>query len=166
MDIQNRSDFFNSVSIELARIAKCDIMYADDLLEHGRKFIMTWLKDENLREHFKDDAMMYYYNIACIAFGGGVLYGDAWDKDITQIKTGAVDTLLASQSDIMGVATDVLGLDKDDIGFRKMLDSMFEKFLGLMSPYWDKEDPRPFLFQGILAFFEAGISYRIAKRGL
>ncbi len=163
MDIQNRSDFFNSVSIEFAHITKCDIMYINELLEHGKQFVLGWLKDEALRDHFKNDAMMYYYNISCIAFAGGILYADAWEKDITQIKLGTVDTLLASQTDIMSVAYDVLGIQNNDKNMRLMLDTMFEKFLNLLEPYWDKEDPRPFLFQGVLAFLEAGISYRLKK---
>lgn len=163
MTSKNNSDFFNKVTVSLASIAKCDIMQIDDLLERGQKLILTWLKDENLREHFKNDAMMYYYNIACIAFSAGVLYADAWDKDITQIKMGTVDTLLSAQPDLTGVAFDVLGVERDDENTRRIIDSMFERFLELMTPYWDKVDPRPFLFQGILAFLEIGISYRLRK---
>lgn len=167
---QYKSDFFNKVNIELHREVRVfsektgDIMLIPDLLERGKAFIMTWLKDESLRKEFQNDACMYYYNIACIAFCGGVAYADAWDKDITQIKTGAVDTILASAQDTAALATDILGLD--DGGRRKLHrleDKLFEVFLRLMEPYWDKEDPRPFLFQGLLAFFQTGLSYRLDK---
>lgn len=92
---QFKADFFNSVSIELHRLTKIysdnkgDIIQIPDLLERGKNFIMSWLKDAQLKEAFKNDAQLYYYNIACIAFCGGIAYADAWDKDITQIKTGA-----------------------------------------------------------------------------
>ena len=69
---------------------------------------MSWLKDVQLRETFQNDAQLYYYNVACIAFCGGIAYADAWDKDVTQIKTGAVDTLLTSQGDITSLAVDIL----------------------------------------------------------
>lgn len=167
---QFKADFFNSVSIELHRLTKIysdnkgDIIQIPDLLERGKNFIMSWLKDAQLKEAFKNDAQLYYYNISCIAFCGGIAYADAWDKDITQIKTGAVDTLLTSQRDIMSLAVDILSLDGDG---RKKLhaleDKMFSVFLELMTPYWDKDDPRPYLFQGLMAFFQTGVSYRLCK---
>ena len=117
-----------------------------------------------LRETFQNDAQLYYYNVACIAFCGGIAYADAWDKDVTQIKTGAVDTLLTSQGDITSLAVDILSLGGDGRKKLHMLeDKMFSVFLELMAPYWDKEDPRPFLFQGLLAFFQTGLSYRLSK---
>lgn len=163
------SDFFNTVTVRLLSIIRksnrnTDITLVPDLLERGKSYIMSWLKDENLKETFKGDAMMYYYNIACIAFGGAVAYADAWDKDPSQIKIGIVDTLIASQPDINALATDILGIGesgKDD--YRRMLDSLFSEFLDIMDPYWQKEDPRPFLFQGLLAFFQTGINLRLAK---
>ena len=161
---QTNSDFYNRVTIELHKIAHCDVMVVPDLLERGKHFIMMWLKDENFRKNFENDAMMYYYNIACIAFGGGVAFGDAFEKDVSQIKLGFVDTLIASQPDITKLATDILGYDGDEgkqIDYRKMLDESFACFLNEMEPYWDKEDPRPFLFQGLMAFFQTGISYRL-----
>ena len=167
---QFKSDFFNSVSIELHRLTRIygdgtgDIMQIPDLLERGKNFIMSWLKDVQLRETFQIDAQLYYYNVACIAFCGGIAYADAWDKDVTQIKTGAVDTLLTSQGDITSLAVDILSLGGDGRKKLHMLeDNMFSVFLELMAPYWDKEDPRPFLFQGLLAFFQTGLSYRLSK---
>ena len=168
---QYKSDFFNRANIELHRILRLegsktgDITLVPDLLERGKGFIMTWLKDASLKETYADDAQMYYYNVACIAFCGGIAYADAWDKDITQVKTGIVDTLLASQRDISALAADIL--DIDDSGqykFHKLEDKLFEVFLEIMSPYWDKEDPRPFLFQGLLAFFQTGVSYRLDRQ--
>ncbi len=160
---QNNSDFYNRITIELHKISHCDVLVVPDLLDRGKHFIMMWLKDENFRKNFEGDAMMYYYNIACIGFGGGVAYADAFEKDVSQIKLGFVDTLIASQPDITKLATDILGYEDDDqkIEYRKMLDSMFSCFLSEMEPYWDKEDPRPFLFQGLMAFFQAGVSYRL-----
>lgn len=159
----NNSDFYNRITIELHRICHCDVLVVPDLLERGKSFIMMWLKDENFRKSFEGDAMMYYYNIACIGFGGGVAFADAFQKDVSQIKLGFVDTLIASQPDITKLATDILGYEDDDkkTEYRKMLDSMFSCFLNEMEPYWDKEDPRPFLFQGLMAFFQAGISFRL-----
>ena len=164
------SEFFNSVTVRLLSIirqnggAEADITLVPDLLERGKNYIMSWLKDENLREAFKNDAMMYYYNIACSAFGGGVAYADAWDKDPAQIKIGIVDTLIASQRDINELATDILGINesgKED--YRRMLDSLFSEFLDIMDPYWKKEDPRAYLFAGLLAFFQTGINLRLSK---
>ncbi len=167
---QYKSDFFNSCNIELHKIAKesgiktADMVIIPDLLERGKRFIMTWLRDVPLKEAFKNDAQMFYYNVACIAFCGGIAYADAWDKDIAQIKTGAVDTILASQRNIPALAADILGLDSDGAQrLHQLEDSMFSRFLSLMSEYWEKEDPRPFLFQGLLAFFQTGVSYRLNK---
>lgn len=167
---QYKSDFFNRVNLELHRIVRTsesktgDIMLIPDLLERGKGFIMTWLKDASLKEAFSNDAQMYYYNVACIAFCGGIAYADAWDKDITQIKTGAVDTLLASQRNIAELVFDILNLDDaGKLKLHRMEDRMFAVFLELMAPYWDKDDPRPFLFQGLLAFFQTGVSYRLSE---
>lgn len=141
------------------------MMLVPDLLERGKHFIMTWLKDENFREHFEGDAMMYYYNIACIAFGGGIAFADAFEKDVSQVKLGFVDTLLVSQPDITSLAQDILGItdEEDKTEYRRRIDEMFKFFLDAIAPYWDKEDPRPFLFQGLMAFFQTGISYRLNK---
>ncbi len=156
------ADFFDRVTLRLCSIIKKDISLIPDLLEHGKGFIMSWLKDVSLRKQFENDAVMYYYNVAWIAFAGGVAYADAWQKDITQIKLGTVDTLLTSQNDLAGLAMDILGLDGDkQVEYRQNFDSMFSEFLQLMAPYWNKEDPRPFLFQGLLAFFTAGVSLKI-----
>ena len=161
--VQNNSDFYNRITIELHKISHSDVLVIPDLLERGKSFLMMWLKDENFRKNFENDAMMYYYNIACIGFGGGIAYADAFEKDVSQIKLGFVDTLIASQPDITKLATDILGYDDEDktIEYRQMLDSMFSCFLNEMEPYWDKEDPRPFLFQGLMAFFQAGVSFRL-----
>ena len=161
--IQNNSDFYNRITIELHKISYCDVLVVPDLLERGKSFIMMWLKDENFRKNFENDAMMYYYNIACIGFGGGIAYADAFEKDVSQIKLGFVDTLIASQPDITKLATDILGYEDEEkvLEYRQMLDKMFSSFLAEMEPYWDKEDPRPFLFQGLMAFFQAGVSYRL-----
>lgn len=165
---QFKSDFFNTVNIELHRIMRVsmsksgDIMLIPDLLERGKSFIMTWLRDAALKEELANDAQMFYYNVAYIAFCGGIAYADAWDKDITQIKTGAVDTLLASQRDIPTLAYDILELDENGKrALHGLCDKMFAVFSELMSPYWEKEDPRPFLFQGLLSFFQTGISFRL-----
>ncbi len=167
----NNSDFYNRVSIGLHKIAsengRCDMMLVPDLLERGKHFLMTWLKDANFQSLFEGDAMMYYYNIACIAFGGGVAFADAFEKDASQVKLGFVDTLLVSQPDINALVYDILeitGYEDKITQYRKMLDSMFSFFLDEMSPLWDKEDPRPFLFQGLMAFFQAGISYRLKSK--
>lgn len=165
----NNSDFYNHVTVNLHKLCSknggCDMMLVPDLLDRGKHFIMTWLKDEGFREHFEGDAMMYYYNIACIAFCGGVAFADAFEKDVSQVKLGFVDTLLASQPDLTSLVHDILGItgqsQKDD--YRRMLDNMFSYFLQELEPYWDKEDPRPFLFQGLMAFFQTGISYRLNK---
>lgn len=160
----NNSDFYNGVTINLHKLAGgCDMMLIPDLLERGKQFIMMWLKDEEFRKLFGGDAKMYYYNIACIAFGGGVAFADAYEKDASQIKLGFVDTLLASQKDITGLAHDILGneSDEDKEYYQKRLDSMFSYFLAELEPYWDKEDPRPFLFQGLMAFFQTGVSFRL-----
>lgn len=160
--MDNRSDFFDRVTVELSRITMCDISIVPDLMERGKGFIMTWLKDANLREYFKDDPTMYYYNVASVAFAGGIAYADAWDKDITQIKLGMVDTILASQNDIPSIAMDIMGMTGErETDYRQTVDSMFSSFINIMEPYWDKEDPRPFLFQGLLAFFVVGVSYRL-----
>lgn len=163
---ENNSDFYNHVCVNLHKIAGgCDMIVVPDLLERGKHFVMTWLKDESLREHFANDAMMYYYNIACIAFGGGIAYGDAFEKDVSQVKLGFVDTLLASQNDITGLAQDILSVEDEDEKreYRIMIDSMFKFFLDAIAPYWESEDPRPFLFQGVMAFFQTGVSYRLGK---
>lgn len=161
--IENNSDFYNRITIELHRVCHSDVLVVPDLLERGKSFIMMWLKDENFRKSFEGDAMMYYYNIACIGFGGGIAYADAFQKDVSQIKLGLVDTLIASQPDISKLATDILGYEDEEkiVAYRQMLDSMFSRFLNEMEPYWDKEDPRPFLFQGLMAFFQAGVSFRL-----
>ena len=162
------SDFFDTVTVRLLSIIRkhmgknSDITVIPDLLERGKVYIMSWLKDENLRDAFKTEPVMFYYNVACNAFGGGVAYADAWDKDPAQIKIGVVDTLIASMKDINLLATDILRIDeKGQEDYRRMLDELFSEFLEIMSPYWDKEDPRPFLFQGLLAFFQTGINLRI-----
>ena len=68
---ENSSDFYNGVTINLHKLAGgCDMMLVPDLLERGKQFIMMWLKDEEYRKLFGNDAQMYYYNIACVAFGG------------------------------------------------------------------------------------------------
>lgn len=161
------ADFFETATVRFLSIMKkyhnkkIDISLIDDLLERGKVYIMGWLKDENLRDACKDEPMMFYYNVACNAFGGGVAYADAWQKQPGEVKIGIVDTLIVSQPDISALATDILEVsDKDD--YRGMLDEMFSKFLDIMEPYWDKEDPRPFLFQGLLAFFQSGINLRLA----
>ena len=161
------SDFFNKILVRLLSIIReysdkrPDITVVPDLLERGKKYIMSWLKDQNLMEKFKDEPIMFYYNIAFIAIGGGIAYADAWDKDPAQIKTGIVDTLIASQTNITELALDIL--KKDEQSYHEMIDEMFEEFIDVMEPYWDKEDPRPFLFQGLLAFFQSGINLRLAK---
>ena len=110
----NNSDFYNGVTINLHKLAGgCDMMLVPDLLERGKQFIMMWLKDNEYRELFGGDAKMYYYNIACIAFGGGIAFADAYEKDASQIKLGFVDTLLASQKDITGLALDILNISED-----------------------------------------------------
>ena len=160
--MDNRSDFFDKVTVQLSSIANCDIALIPDLMERGKNFIMSWLKDVNLKEHFANDAVMYYYNVASIAFAGGIAYADAWEKDITQIKLGTVDTLLSSQRDIPSLAMDIVGMTGErETEYRKIVDSMFSAFLDIMAPFWDKEDPRPFLFQGLLAFFVTGNSFRL-----
>lgn len=161
--MKENSDFFNRVTIELTRITgKHDVALIPDLMERGKSFIMSWLKDVSLREHFQNDAVMYYYNIAAIAFAGGVAYADAWQKDVGQIKLGTVDTILTSQRDIPSLAIDILGMTGErENEYRGMVDKMFKEFLDIMAPYWDKEDPRPFLFQGLLGFFTAGVSYKL-----
>lgn len=162
MNIDNRSDFFDTVTFSLSRVVNCDIALIPDLLDRGKNFIMSWLKDVKLREHFANDATMYYYNVAFIAFSGGIAYADAWDKDITQIKLGTIDTLLSTQPDIPSLAMDIMNMSGErEVEFRETVDKMFENFLNLMEPFWDKEDPRPFLFQGLLAFFTVGVSFRL-----
>ncbi|MBQ8606205.1 MAG: hypothetical protein IJ408_05655 [Clostridia bacterium] len=162
------ADFFDTVTVRLLSIIRrhrgksYDMTLVPDLLERGKVYIMSWLKDENLRDAFKNEPIMFYYNVACNAFGGGVAYADAWDKDPVQIKTGIVDTLIASMKDINLLATDILGIDeKGQEDYRRMLDELFSEFLSVMEPYWDKEDPRPFLFQGLLAFYQTGINLRL-----
>ena len=163
------SDFFGMQAVRLLSIVRrhgkpsADISLVSDLLERGKNYIMSWLKDVNLKEKFQNDPMMYYYNIACFAFDAGVAYADAWQKDVSQVKIGIVDTLIASQPDINALATDLLGLDEGGkTNYRQMKDEMFSEFLDIMEPYWEKEDPRPFLFQGLLAFFQSGINYKMA----
>ena len=163
------SDFYESLSLALHKAAigtSYDIMLVPDLLERGKGYLMTWLKDEGFRNSFSGDAMMYYYNIACIAFGGGIAYADAFEKDASQIKLGFVDTLLAGTPDITALAFDILSLDNEEkqTAYRATLDNMFSLFLQKMEPYWDKEDPRPFLFQGLMAFFQTGISLRLKNK--
>lgn len=162
------ADFFDSVTVRLLSVIRknrgksYNITVVPDLLERGKVYIMSWLKDENLRDAFKTEPVMFYYNVACNAFGGGVAYADAWDKDPAQIKIGVVDTLIASMKDINLLATDILGIDdKGQEDYRRMLDELFAEFLEAMAPYWDKEDPRPFLFQGLLAFFQTGVNLRL-----
>ena len=164
-----KSDFFNRSNIELHRALKTqagksgDITMVPDLLERGKSFIMTWLKDASLRESLSADPQIYYYNLACIIFCGGIAYADAWDKDIAQVKAGIVDTLMVSQRDIPALAADILELDDEGkVQLHALEDGLFEVFLGVMNPYWEKEDPRPFLFQGLVAFFQAGVSYRLS----
>lgn len=168
MNLENTSDFFDSLTLSFYTILRektgkrADMMLAGDLLERGKNYIMTMLSSELLRETFKDDPTMFYYNVASNAFGAGIAYCDAWEKDVTQVKLGFVDALVSSQPDIHALATDIMGVtDKD--GYIGMIDSMFEKFLSSMQSYWLKEDPRPFLFQGLLAFFQSGINYRKMK---
>lgn len=164
--IDNNSDFYNRVTLNLHRLAgNCDMMLVPELLEHGKDFIMLWLKDEEFRKLFNGDAQMYYYNIACIAFGGGIAYADAFEKDASQVKLGFVDTLLASQKDITALAQDILGIDSEDDKdyYRRRLDSMFKYFIAELEPYWAADDPRPFLFQGLMAFLQTGISFRLDK---
>ena len=162
---ENSSDFYNGVTINLHKLAGgCDMMLVPDLLERGKQFIMMWLKDEEYRKLFGNDAQMYYYNIACVAFGGGVAFADAYEKDASQIKLGFVDTLLASQKDITGLAHEILGIDENEDKkdeYQRRLESMFSYFVAELEPYWDAEDPRPFLFQGLMAFFQTGVSYRL-----
>ncbi len=162
------SDFLNSATVRFLSIIRrfgkpsADIMLNSDLLERGKNYIMSWLRDVNLKERFQNEPIMFYYNIACFAFDAGVAYADAWQKDISQVKIGVVDTLIASQPDINALATDILALDDDGkVVYRQLKDDMFSEFLNIMEPYWEKEDPRPFLFQGLLAFFQSGINYKM-----
>lgn len=163
------SDFYNRACVELHRVLRVagvrsgDMAVVSDLMERGKRYIMSWLRDADLRETFKDDPQLYYYNVAVNAFCGGVAFADAWDKDPAQVKTGIVDTLVASQRDIAALAADILALDDNGkTALHALEDALFAVFLEIMAPYWDKEDPRPFLFQGLLAFFQTGVSYRLS----
>lgn len=163
----NNSEFYNDITLNLHKIVSksgsCDVMVVSDLLERGKHFIMTWLKDEEFRKLFEGEPMMYYYNVACIAFGGGVAYADAFEKDVSQVKLGFVDTLLASEKNITALAQDILNLQTEDEKdqYQQTLGQMFSYFVEAVSPYWETEDPRPFLFQGLMAFFQTGISFRL-----
>lgn len=163
------SDFYNRANVELHRVVKLtgkrsgDMIIVGDLLERGKRFIMSWLKDADLKEACKDDPQLFYYNVAVNAFCGGIAFADAWDKDPGQVKAGIVDTLVASQRDVAGLAADILGLDATGkTELHAIEDAMFDTFMEILEPYWDKEDPRPFLFQGLLAFFQTGVSYRLS----
>ena len=168
MNIENTSDFFDRLTLSLYTVIReksgkrADMMIAGDLLERGKEYIMTMLKSEALRERFASEPVMFYYNVASNAFGAGIAFCDAWEKDVTQVKLGFVDTLVAAQPDIHVLATDIMQ-EPDKTAYIGMIDNMFEIFLQQMQPYWDKEDPRPFLFQGLLAFFQSGINYRKMK---
>lgn len=168
--MNGQNGFYNTACIELHRVLRMsgksgDIAQIPDLSERGKRFIMTWLRDERLKNAFSNDPKMYYYNVACNVFCGGIAYADAWDKDIAQVKAGFVDTLLAAQSDLFSLACDILGLDGDDKNrLHKLEDDLFSVFLQLLEPCWEKEDPRPYLFCGLLAFFQTGVSYRMDGR--
>lgn len=171
MNIENTSDFFDNVTLRLYTVLRestgkrGDMLMVPDLLERGKNYIMSLLQNEGLREKFKAEPMMFYYNVAAFAFAGGIAYADAWHKDVTQIKLGFVDTLIASQPDRHALALDIMGFETaaQKTAYHALCDAMFSKFVSLMEPYWDKEDPRPFLFQGLLAFFQTGINYRNMK---
>lgn len=171
MNIENTSDFFDNITLRLYNVLRestgrrGDMLMVPDLLERGKNYIMTLLKNEGMREQFKTEPAMYYYNVAAFAFAGGIAYADAWQKDVTQIKLGFVDTLIASQPDKHALALDIMGLDTkaEKTAYRALCDDMFSEFVNIMEPYWEKEDPRPFVFQGLLAFFQTGINYRNMK---
>ena len=172
INIENTSDIFDSVTLRLYTVIReatgkrADMMMAPDLLERGKNYIMTLLQNAALKEQFKNEPIMFYYNVASFAFAGGIAYADAWQKDVTQIKLGFVDTLIASQPDKHALAMDIMGIETEaeKNAYRGLCDDMFSEFIELMKPYWEKEDPRPFLFQGLLAFFQTGIIYRTMKK--
>ncbi len=160
--------FFDSVCFEFhtllknAGIARGDLIHSDELLERGRMLIMSRLRDGALKDALKNDAQTYYYNIAVCAFCGGIAFGDAWNKDPVSVKTGAVDALLAAQPDLFSLACGILGLDGDgESSLRRLIDALFSAFLDKMAPLWDGDNTRGYLFSGLLAFFETGLSLKL-----
>lgn len=140
------------------------MVYAKELLPYGQTFLLQMLNDKSFQQKFGLDAVSYYFNIGCYVFCGGVFYADCWVKDTAILR--ADDKLqYLTENDPYDLAVEILSI-KNSSAFEDFLSRIFDDWLEIMDPYWDMSNSRDYIFQGLLIFYQLGISERLKKLGI
>lgn len=140
------------------------MVYVKELIPYGQTYLLQLLNDNGFREKFGQDAISYYFNVACYTFSSGVFYADCWQKD-SRTLSGDDKIQYLALNNPCDLAEDILNVDSQKL-LDEFLSKIFDDWLENMAPYWNVINNRDYIFQGLLAFYYLGISERLRSLGL
>lgn len=141
-------------------------IFIPEVLEVGSQECLSYFQDESMQKKYYKDVEKYYFELFKLCFESGMVYGACWHENYAIVKDGSFQKQVHEK----GVSYYSKGLitkdlEMSDSEFSKFEENLFIHWQTRVEPYWDLADPRKYLFNGMLAAFQLGVSMEMSKLG-
>ena len=164
-------EFFNH-TLKILSEKSIENGYMDDelimipqLVDSGKKYVLSWLKDMSFKDTFKGNTTGYYLGLCANSLGGGMLYASAWADSENKIAGLCYDELYNGS-----VGENIFALaeitDNDEkTRFQKFIILLFETWVKEVAEYLSLENAGEYLIESFCAFFQIGASIKLCELG-
>lgn len=170
--LPNAIEFYNTCCKEFHDLAMSEwelaprgIIFVPELVRIGEDTVLAFLKDPFFQMEYRSNPQMYYYVINVMCFMAGVVFGDKWHHQVSELKSGFVEEVIkyGPPDYASPILEEVIGLEPDDCNnFYQML---YGCWMNLHEPYWKLKDPREYTFKLLLASYQLGVSIVLTEYG-
>jgi len=142
-----------------------ELVMIPELIETGKTYVVSWLKDEEFKATFKGNTTGYYLGLCANAIGGGMMYANAWADSTMKFDSLRYDSLYEGS-----VWENIFALlevtdNEEKTNFRKFVLVIFEEWVKTVYPYLSEENAGDYLIESFNAFFQLGAGIKLCTLG-
>lgn len=144
------------------------IIAIPELLPLGEKAILYYLKTPFVQMLTGNDPARYYFYMTNLAFTTGINYGNKWHEDYEELKNSYAVTAMV-EGGHLEAAIDILfkTLNYNEKKKNKLFAQVSDIWSEMVEPYWNlpENEAKAYIFQALLAAYQAGVSLILIKYG-
>lgn len=142
-----------------------ELVMIPELMEHGSRYVLKWLGDEEFKAAFKGNTTGYYLGLCANCIGGGMMFADAWADSANRLAALEYDSLYEGSvwENIFALAEVTDNASKTEL--RQNIIALFETWVKMVYEYLSLDNAGDYLIESFRAFFYIGAGIRLYNMG-
>lgn len=169
---KNPSEFYSKCIADFHKealkhdVAKKGLIFIPELMPVGEKITLAFLNDDFLKTEYGYDPVQFYFAVMAFTLEAGMLFAVKWHKKYSDLDAYAdIVAIVGPADDASALFMEHFSPDMAADDGHAFFESIFNRVILLLEPYWDMQDSRQYTFSAMMAAYQLGVSMMLEKLG-